>query len=564
MVCVLIGQCCASDDARLATIRASKMAELLHSGRFGLPKSLKSDRDVYLLITSQPMGDTVFLGSWPSVSESKLSDDLAWVVKGCFTGAPDFDYFHDYDNTIVSAIYPVSKSMVGNWSDTIPVSKFIQNVKARGLIPHVLFRIRSYAEASELGDPMYRSARYLYFNQDQLSKLDDVHVSATSPITFLLIIIIALLLIPVFSVWSLSVGIRMMGDASRSIEQRQAMYRRFCVLGVLLLMMCHQVWVYFFLLSQHIAPGIELWIRSEPAVVLVLTEMASILLLAALLITGWMTKRALLPYDKSKPLEIGSAFLICLAIIFMIFQQIILSLLRTTKSLEFSLRMFFFALFFFVSTLVIWLFSIWWAHIKLSLSDIDYELTTRAKEIAIRMGRIVGDVRIDNSDNGRKFSNAMIHTRSRHIIFAHRNLEVLGTEEIDWILAHEIAHYDYRKSPLFIVLLLSLSTVTFAMFTGDMIMKICSLAPVTVFIILVSVIMPGISHKREFEADRIALETTRNLPAAESALSRFIEASQNPESMRKDTSTHPSLEKRIQALRETALRLGLDVPKDDA
>ena len=52
---------------------------------------------------------------------------------------------------------------------------------------------------------------------------------------------------------------------------------------------------------------------------------------------------------------------------------------------------------------------------KLAINDVDDVLTTRAKGIAIQMGRIVGDVRIDNSDGGQKFAKTMTLMGLRHI-----------------------------------------------------------------------------------------------------------------------------------------------------
>jgi Zn-dependent protease with chaperone function len=93
-------------------------------------------------------------------------------------------------------------------------------------------------------------------------------------------------------------------------------------------------------------------------------------------------------------------------------------------------------------------------------------------------------------------------------------------------------------------------------------MKACGLVIVFIFGILLSMIGPKMSRKLELDADRLALETMCDLQSAESGLKHLIEASERPSLALKDT-TQPSLEKRIKALRETALRLGLDVPKDD-
>ena len=138
----------------------------------------------------------------------------------------------------------------------------------------------------------------------------------------------------------------------------------------------------------------------------------------------------------------------------------------------------------------------------------------------------------------------------------------MDPEEIDWILAHEIAHNTYRRSLLIFVPILLLAAVTLSLYSGDMTMKIWTLAPIALLIILGSAIF-RVSRNRKLEADRIALEVTRNLLAAESALNHLAEASQNPELTRKGSTSNPNLEKRIKSLRETAVRLGLIMPDVD-
>jgi Zn-dependent protease with chaperone function len=67
-----------------------------------------------------------------------------------------------------------------------------------------------------------------------------------------------------------------------------------------------------------------------------------------------------------------------------------------------------------------------------------------------------------------------------------------------------------------------------------------------------------ISRRQEFEADRMALEVTRNLDGIVSALTKLVQHSPMPYLAQvEDLSTHPALSHRIERLRQIAKELGI-------
>jgi Zn-dependent protease with chaperone function len=72
-------------------------------------------------------------------------------------------------------------------------------------------------------------------------------------------------------------------------------------------------------------------------------------------------------------------------------------------------------------------------------------------------------------------------------------------------------------------------------------------------IVLIMLLIGGILSKlAELQADRIALDFTRNYSAAESALTNMVKHSQIPEFHEMDLSSHPRVSKRLRILRQIA------------
>ena len=179
---------------------------------------------------------------------------------------------------------------------------------------------------------------------------------------------------------------------------------------------------------------------------------------------------------------------------------------------------------------------------------------------------------VDESPDGCEYAFAFAFPSA--VVVSRKLLEVLTPEEIRCALAHKLAHLKLRHLsrwlPLLFpcVALFSLSLLTFAVLTirdrwlpaVDPVWLITVgifLAP-TLALFLLFFGMRWISRRQEFEADRMALEVTRNLDGIVSALTKLVQHSLMPYLAEVENhSIHPALSHRIERLRQIAKELGI-------
>jgi Zn-dependent protease with chaperone function len=203
----------------------------------------------------------------------------------------------------------------------------------------------------------------------------------------------------------------------------------------------------------------------------------------------------------------------------------------------------------------------------------DDELEKQVKALALQFGITnPPKVMVDESPYGREYAFAFVFPSA--VVVSQKLLEVLTPEEIRCALAHELAHLKLRhlsrRFPLLFlcVALFSLSPLTFAVLpmrdrwlpAVDPVWLITVgifLAP-TFALFLLFFGTRWISRRQEFEADRMALEVTRNLDGIVSALTKLVQHSPMPYLAQvEDLSTHPALSRRIERLRQIAKELGI-------
>jgi Zn-dependent protease with chaperone function len=203
----------------------------------------------------------------------------------------------------------------------------------------------------------------------------------------------------------------------------------------------------------------------------------------------------------------------------------------------------------------------------------DDELEKQVKALALQFGITnPPKVMVDESPYGCEYAFAFVFPSA--VVVSRKLLEVLTPEEIRCALAHELAHLKLRhlsrRLPLLFlcVALFSLSPLTFAVLpmrdrwlpAVDPVWLITVgifLAP-TFALFLLFFGTRWISRRQEFEADRMALEVTRNLDGIVSALTKLVQHSPMPYLAQvEDLSTHPALSRRIERLRQIAKELGI-------
>jgi len=182
-------------------------------------------------------------------------------------------------------------------------------------------------------------------------------------------------------------------------------------------------------------------------------------------------------------------------------------------------------------------------------------------------------VMVDESPDGCEYAFAFVFPSA--VVVSRKLLKVLTPEELRCALAHELAHLKLRYLSLWLPLL-TLCGALFLVF--PIILTISVLLPmrdrwlpgidpvliaigvlVTTFpLFLLFFVERWILRRKEYKADRTALEVTRNLGGIVSALTKLAQHSPMPYLAEvEDLSTHPALSHRIERLRQIAKELGI-------
>jgi len=192
--------------------------------------------------------------------------------------------------------------------------------------------------------------------------------------------------------------------------------------------------------------------------------------------------------------------------------------------------------------------------------DIDFNLTSRARDLASRMGIEACSVEIikPNPDEPRYY---YVHTRKGLIGVCKAMTEDFTPEEMEFVLAYEQAKAKYRLSrmnPLFI------PAVTLMAVIAPILLIIHDLRIMS-YVIIGILILAGyslwavsrITKKPELSADKLALRATRNPTAAISAIEK--QAKNSPFQVNKAVAntifTDPAI--RIAAIRKEADKMGI-------
>lgn len=175
------------------------------------------------------------------------------------------------------------------------------------------------------------------------------------------------------------------------------------------------------------------------------------------------------------------------------------------------------------------------------------------------------EVKVNNSLSGQRVPGAA--TNAGGIIQVSARLkELLEPEEMEFILAHELAHH-YKKHFLrqrvllgftFLLVALPFLRLTFNISPpANSLLEILFLVTPFVGFGLLFFGTQWLQREREHEADIQALSMTRNFPAAVNALTKLVKNSPLPHIHEVGTGSHPRMSKRIALLRAVARNRGL-------
>ncbi len=214
---------------------------------------------------------------------------------------------------------------------------------------------------------------------------------------------------------------------------------------------------------------------------------------------------------------------------------------------------------------------------KISPIDND-ELKERINKLAVEAGIKVENVyKFDMSKNTKKANAAFTGIgKSKRILLGDTLLDSYSEDEIETVIAHELGHYKKKhiiknivigtaSSFLTLFLIALFYKLSLNWFGFEKIQEIAALPILTLWGMLIGLIQTPItnviSRKYEYEADEYAVESTRKPGAFMSTLERLTEQNfgdKNPHPFVEwFFYSHPSIKKRIDAVKNAALRLGL-------
>jgi len=192
----------------------------------------------------------------------------------------------------------------------------------------------------------------------------------------------------------------------------------------------------------------------------------------------------------------------------------------------------------------------------------DEELSSQVHILALRFNVRVNSIKLDTSPIGRANCFALVN-RAGDVRMSIRAKELLSREERDFILAHELAHIKYRHLqdrfrkihlpyilcflPAILMPVAVAARIRFPFSPGIL------FAPAMLAIPYMFIFGGRLSKRQEYEADRLALETTGDYAVAESALRKMALGTEMPHLHDMDENrTHPALWRRLANLKEAA------------
>lgn len=537
---------------------------LIPSSGIGLPSSLVSVKDVYLIITITTRERRVSITALArkSVDPRKLASVLDRVPRTTLLPHRTIyweragDYSVAWENA--SPTYFLSRRL----DIRIPVGALVSGVRSAGLHPHALLRVDGDDEIQGLDPSSVVVEGYRWHNVSQVP--DDMVADLSIPLPWSasnsLKIIGLLAAFPMAALTCLILAICVAKSGRISASRRRSWYTGIYAGGIssVLICFCMAVFTLWEKASAALLAG------TSSGIVVLFVVPAEAVLMLSMLAAGWFVGLRILPpppADGSDQKELFPLAPLWWLIMLTAFQPVYRFVSHQAQSssviVGVAILVGFFALWMLLSSRIAWL----WVKSRLALCAVDEELTARAIQIARNMGVSIRDVRVDRTENGRCYANAMVFIRQGYLIVTRKSLDVLTPEQLDWVLAHEVAHvkdgYPRVRGLLGLALLVFVLSGLIATLGQPSGMEIaCEIVVVFAVVAVFALLDDRYSRQQELAADRKALIVTNCLRPAEAALMHIVQASPDPRVAEKDT-THPALSKRLAALRETATQLGI-------
>jgi Zn-dependent protease with chaperone function len=517
-----------------------KLLDSLADTTLPLPSQLSTGREVFLFIRAGAAVLDVRVVAKASMSPEKVAHALAQALEGTEFAGETIEWSQGDEFTVVRLLVERGRFGRRHAQLTVPVGRLVVGLKRAGLVPHALLRLPKHVHAPALPFPKEERRFWVQYAVSNASPDFQVTTSANVTTVGIVLLLLFVAFVPMVTTLSLVLAVLIACWQRLPIERRRWLYPKLVIYPTFAAILCHAPLTIFVIsFSPYPRTISDVWFGTlQPSTILGPTVTLALLpcLLAFWLAVPIEWKLFGRPEEKLLAMEKRKDLLAKMAV------DISLSLVRNWRQQRQARRQ-------------------------------DDELEKQVKALALQFGITnPPKVMVDESPYGCEYAFAFVFPSA--VVVSRKLLEVLTPEEIRCALAHELAHLKLRhlsrRLPLLFlcVALFSLSPLTFAVLpmrdrwlpAVDPVWLITVgifLAP-TFALFLLFFGTRWISRRQEFEADRMALEVTRNLDGIVSALTKLVQHSPMPYLAQvEDLSTHPALSHRIERLRQIAKELGI-------
>ncbi len=567
---------CAAVDTKPTDLPDSRTLSMIKSiKQVGLkpPMALATDRDVYVIYLAGAACNQVTVLAKPTVEPLKLAQALSSACRGTELGKSDVEWGRDKDYSAARVSYSIAKFGQTSSTANAPVGEIMGGLRAAGLNAHGILRVGRYAQIKGLVFGQRGTTRYRWYDISAVPKYVLVSVSAKLPPYDIAGMGAFLLLIPAVGILSFVIAVAVARSGRIPIAKRRSLYPKIVNYPIFTAMFLQfPVGISFMRGPSMIAVG-DLWsgvLRTPPFSRFVL--LASLLIFAVIFPVSRAVEKKLfgspnapqrLEYspDERRVLRSFQLSVFGIAVGLFVIAEALRYLVPSVNILLGSPIL---------VGLLAGAFSPAIAR-RLMRKQVDAfqatredpDLAARAAQLAQQMGARVKKLTIQGNTMSRNYARARVIPGGQ-IILSQKLVDEFTPGEVDFVLAHELAHLvrgDMRwkiatlitGALLFIV---PLPLARLGVFGPSMIPLVAFMPLAGIFIVFV--FSRWLSRSSEQATDKLALQTTRDLASAESALQKMAQFSPLPYANEIDTlNTHPKMSARIERLRKCAEELGI-------
>ena len=568
LLCWLISQSPARGDSDMESYNRNEILRIYKlADRIGFGPSWKLDYSghAYVYITAGAGYINIYLSTMP-IEYNRIKNDLYATVNAGGENVSEFYQTTLSGCTAKMALVNKSKYGAKQVNNHFRLGEFVAELKSRGYKPYVLLRVPEYASCEftnlkKSSLPTLARNRYTWYNATDVPKNATISVSASVSTALSAFIDYMRFILPAIGLLAILTGLFASLNRRLPIKTRTLTYDW----GMLICLLTFIAGISYYMTFQSSLFGrmiADIWYADPIGRYALASSPIGIgVLFIIMLIMLPVRNRMFRGLDEEPDIED---------------MDTIIARLRRSGRIVIGIGLGFLAYLFIVRPLQVggyfgsesssgafaplfafFLFR-WMQRQYYHPSSHDKNLTVRAKELALKMGVDIDEVRIITSDVAKNNVGGYFRYSKKIVYVTKKAIDILSSGQMDYILGHELAHsrdIQLRRKVLsipefcfqVIIMITALFVVMFSYATSILVLWLIGF--VFAALAFQSIYTTSLARRLEYEADMQAVIAVGDVDLAISALQAVYENRANKVNLDDDTGIHPKLSKRIKAMR---------------